>query len=432
VVTSTSTRQFSVSRFAPRNAIGIRAVVAWIAVILIAACTLSPTLTAHGAIEAINEGNRGEIGATPLRTLGYVIREGGYLVLSIFGFVTLISRRNRWIFVLSSAFLITAILIKDVVTYGDLNWAIYGVRPLLIAASALAVNTLLQWDCQRQLRVVELVIKALIVILVPITAYQLVTLPPVWGATFLGPRAMGFWPNPIQYSMALASFGLYLTVSKSRHSGAWLVICAALAITTGGRSGLLAIALLMAVQGSLSLGFRKVSRNSVPFIALLGSVVAVVGAVGLFALFSQQEISGRTGTESANFGNPRAAYIVESIGQIASEGGLAALLLGNRLGDGTNALFASGASLVISDNFFLMVIRSYGILGLLIFVMITIAWLRRLSVDKVAVALTALSFMMAQSFLEQHPIGMLTLAAAAWASHSRRQLDFSGSARVRP
>ena len=424
-------RQYSANQPALTTAGGARSIIAWIAAALIAVCIISPVLTASGAIDAVNAGSRGELETTPLRTFGYIIREGAYLILGIFGFVMLLTRKNGALFALSSTLLIAFILIKDIVIYGDLDWAPYGLRPLLIVTSVATVSTLLRWNCQRQLRIVEFTIKVLIAILIPITAHQLVTLPSVLGATFLGPRTIGFWPNPINYSMALASFALYLTVSKSRHSAAWLVACALLAITTGGRSGLLAIALLMGVRVFQRLGFTKVSRETRPLITLLAPMIAIVAAAGLFAIFSQQEFSGREGTENTSYGDSRAAYVIESVGKIAAEGGFVALLLGNRLGDGTNALFASGKSSVISDNFFLMVIRSYGFLGLLIFAMMTFAWLRRPSVNKVAIALAAFSFMMAQSFLEQHPVAILTLAAVAlsarppsrpWGPHSPPRL----------
>ena len=424
-------RQYSANQPALTTAGGARSIIAWIAAALIAACIISPVLTAYGAIDAVNTGSRGELETTPLRTFGYIIREGSYLILGIFGFVILLTRKNGTLFALSSTLLIAFILIKDIVIYGNLDWAPYGLRPLLIAVSVATVSTLLRWNCQRQLRIVEFTIKVLIAILIPITANQLVTLPSVFGATFLGPRTLGFWPNPINYSMALASFALYLTVCKSRHSAAWLVACALLAITTGGRSGLLAIALLIGVQVFRRLGFTKPSREMRPLVALLGPVVAIVAVTGLFAIFSQQQFSGREGTENARYGDSRAAYVVDSVGSIAAEGGVVALLLGNRLGDGTNALFSSGKSSVISDNFFLMVIRSYGFLGLLIFTLMTFAWLRRPSVDKMAIALAAFSFMMAQSFLEQHPVAILTLAAAAlsaspplrpWGPHSPPRL----------
>ena len=410
-------RQYSANQPALTTAGGARSIIAWIAAALIAVCIISSVLTASGVIDAINTGSRGELEMTPLRTFGYIIREGAYLILGIFGYVMLLTRKNGWLVALPSTLLITFILIKDIVIYGNLDWAPYGLRPLLIFTSVATVSTLLRWNCQRQLRIVEYTIKALIAILIPITAHQLVTLPPVVGATFLGPRTFGFWPNPIIYSMALASFALYLTVSKSRHSTAWLVACALLAITTGGRSGLLAIALLMGVHVFQRLGFTKVSRETRPLITLLAPVIAIVAAAGLFAFFSQQQFSGRDGTDNTSYGDPRAAYVIESIGKIASEGGLVALLFGNRLGDGTNALFNSGKSSVISDNFFLMVIRSYGFLGLLIFSLITFSWLRRPSVDKVAISLGAFSFMMAQSFLELHPIAILTLAAVALSAH---------------
>lgn len=405
--------QYSNDRPVLAAAGGVRSIIAWIAAALIAVCAMSPVLTASGAIDAVNTGSRGELETTPLRTFGYIIRESAYLILGVFGCVMLFIRNNWRAFAFPGAILIALILIKDLVTYGNLDWAPYGLRPLLVAASVATVSTLLKWNCRRQLRLVELTIKALIAILIPITAHQLAILSPVFGATFIGPRTLGFWPNPIHYSMALASFALYLTVVRSRHLAAWLVACALLALTTGGRSGLLAISLLIGTLASRRFGFTNVSRRVKPLIALLAPIIAIVAAAGLFAFFSQQRFSGRAGTESANYGNPRAAYVVESVLKIADEGGVVALLLGNRLGDGTNALFSSGRSSVISDNFFLMAIRNYGFLGLLFFSIMTFLWLRRPNIDKISVALVGFSFMMAQSFLEQHPVAILTLAAAA-------------------
>lgn len=406
-------RQYSAYQPALTTTDGARSIIAWIAAALIAVCIISPVLTSSGGIDAVITGSRGELETTPLRTFGYIIREGSYLILGMFGFVMLLTRKNAGLVALPGTLLIAFILIKDIVIYGNLDWAPYGLRPLLIFTSVASVSTLLRWNCQRQLRIVEFTIKVMIAILIPITAHQLVTLPSVFGTTFLGPRTLGFWPNPINYSMALASLALYLAVSKSRHAAAWLVVCALLALTTGGRSGLLAIGLLMGILIYQRLGFTKLSRESRPLITLLAPVIGIVAAAGLFALFSQQEFSGREGTENSIYSNSRAAYVMESVGRIATESGSIGLLFGNRLGDGTNALFASGKSSIISDNFFLMVIRSYGFLGLLIFSMMTFAWLRRPNVNKVAIALAAFSFMMAQSFLELHPVAILTLAAVA-------------------
>lgn len=80
-------RQYSANQPALTTAGGARSIIAWIAAALIAVCIISPVLTASGAIDAVNTGtgSRGELETTPLRAFGYIIREGAYLILGIFG-----------------------------------------------------------------------------------------------------------------------------------------------------------------------------------------------------------------------------------------------------------------------------------------------------------------------------------------------------------
>lgn len=388
-----------------------RSIVAWIAAVLFAVIVISPALTSFGSVASIMGGMRQEIATTPIQSAGYMVRELSYLILALLGVLSIKSKRHL-LLLYATALLISSILIKDVVIYGSLNWAAYGIRPLIIALSVFSFIIIIRWNCMRQLEFINFIIKLILLILIPVTIYQIGTIPPVFGATFLGPRTLGFWSNPIIYSMALASFGLYLLISRARHAWAWLVLCGVLALTTGGRSGLLAIAFMFLAHVAPWRLFSKMPQKTRLLVYLFAPAIALAAMVGLMSLVSKPEISGRPDTELMTLGNSRFGVLISGVNQLASDS-VVGILIGRRLGDGTNAVQRYDDQNAISDNFFLMVLRNYGFAGMLIFLYAIVAWLQRPNVDMVIISLCAFSFMMAQSFLEIHPVSILTLAAAA-------------------
>lgn len=394
---------------------------AWLLAGLIVICIMSPVLTGYGAVGATLAGNRLELESTVINTAGYVFREISYLIIGVFGLYFWVLNAKSRVYLIIFIILITTIIIKDSISYGTIDWAPYGLRPLLIGLSCQVVIKLLDWGCQKQLNVVTIAVKLMVVVLIPVTIFQLVILPPSWGMTFIGPRTLGFWPNPINYSMALASIALYFFVLNKKHANLWLLACALLALTTGGRSGLLAIGLLILMQIGRRFNLSSLSHGSKPLVYLIAPLITIFVAIGLFNILSRSDISGREDTQGVVYNGSRAEYVVTSIAKMSRDGTIP-IFFGNRLGDGTNALYSTGKSKDMSDNFFLMVIRSYGFFGLIFFSMLVATWLKRPSINKVAIIACGFSFMMAQSFLEQHPIAILTLIAVAVSIHEQRRV----------
>jgi len=394
--------------------------IGWLLAGMIVICIISPVLTGYGAVGATLAGNRLELESTLINTFGYFFREISYLVIGAFGLYFWILNTNMRIYLIMFFILLATIIIKDIISYGAIDWAPYGLRPLLIALSCPVVIKLYDWNCQKQLGVVTIAVKFMVVVLIPVTIFQLVILPPSWGMTFIGPRTLGFWPNPINYSMALASIALYFFVLNKPYVNLWLTACALLALTTGGRSGLLAIGLLILVQITRRFNLSSLSHGSKHLAYLFAPIIVIFVAIGLFNILSRSELSGREDTKAVVYNGSRAEYVVTSVAKMSREGTIN-IFFGNRLGDGTNALYSTGKSKEISDNFFLMIIRSYGFLGLLFFLMLVATWFKRPSINKVAIVLCGFSFMMAQSFLEQHPIAILTLASVAISIQEQRR-----------
>lgn len=396
---------------------------------LVAVVVLSSILTSQGIIASLAE-NTNEVAMNPTRMAGYYAREAAYLLLGGLGLVVMLMRR-RWHMLAFFGFVTVSLsLVKDILFFGQLNVAIYGLRCLLIAASVPLFAELLRSGLWRQLRIVEYSVKALVLVLIPVTLTQLFTVSSFFGATFLGPRTLGYWSNPINYSMALTSFGLFLVMARAAHAYAWFGVCLALAFTTGGRSGLLALLSTISAIAILGPATQRVSKASLPAVVMVGSITVAALFVLIFNAVSAKEISGREDTENLQYKDGRVLYVVNSVAEIADKG-VIPLFLGTQVGDGTNAAYAAGVTSQISDNFFLATIRSFGLAGLGFFFCCLVIWLRKINVEKLATSLAMLSFMLAQSFLELHPVAILTLLSAVLAHHRPPKVSRASPGRIR-
>lgn len=374
--------------------------------VLASVLVLSPVLTNFSAADSINSGSVYSGGLDDISFYGYVLRELSYILLAVFGFTYLIKTKDHIIgFGLFLIFLVF-LLIKDVIAFGDLTYSFFGVRIIVIILTYFSAAYMLERSLIRDLRFIEMIIKFSILILIPITLTQLSLMSAFFGATFFGPRTIGFWGNPIIYSMALAAFSIFLYAVKAKNLFFWIFVCLGLAFTTGGRSGLVSITVVALAAWFQNFVWRNVSRKGRGALALIASVLLISGAILLLEVFSMESISGRAGTESGFQNDGRVGILRAQIAKISDQG-VVYVLFGRRVGDGTNAVTKVNANIDISDNFFLVIFRSFGLVGLATIFGLVGLWIFPLEFGKVVVASVGLIFAFSQSFFEVHPVGFL-------------------------
>jgi hypothetical protein len=309
---------------------------------------------------------------------------------------------------------IVTILLKDYYNYGDLSWSIFGIRPVLILFSFPVMGNIFYNRKHDYKNALVIAVKTIIIFLVPVTLFQLKELPPLFGATFIGPRTMGFWPNPIIYSICLAAFALFLWVVQARNAFFWIMICFALAISTGGRAGLLALSLLVMMYLVNLSGIRRLEvRSRLALYFFITCIIAVMIPI-LFVGLSSTSISGRVDTEGKAFNDGRISIIKDVFEEISSDEYIS-IFFGHRLGEGTNAVNTITSNTQISDNLFVMILRSYGSIGLILFITLVLLWVSRSysNPHSIMIILVSLPMITSQSIIEIHPAGLLLVICAS-------------------
>jgi hypothetical protein len=266
-------------------------------------------------------------------------------------------------------------------------------------------------------RVVSLIAKASLLVYVPVVLFQLKYATPIYGSTLFGVRTNGFYINPIIFSMALGSLSAIIFCLEGRKSIFWILLATALAITTGGRAGIVACFIVVLAA------FRLVPRNRYLFPVVAAPLILMV-----FLGSSNEGISGRTGTE-AGLNDGRLSVLTQGI-QEAIDSGLDDVLLGKAIGYGTNAaraILGDEAYTAISDSTFLMIFRSFGLLALVVVVAVVVSVYRKLNNDGLIVFAIVLVYSMAQSILEQHPAYVLLSLAIIRSMRTGNYLELHGT-----
>jgi hypothetical protein len=130
-----------------------------------------------------------------------------------------------------------------------------------------------------------------IVIESAIAAYQVVSLPPVYGRTLWGPKVIGTFENPNSFGQILSLYTMIYYIVRKKIDPIILMSTAAI-ILTGSRLSIIAAILLILGHFSTKLGRLRTPAY------VISAILAPIGFYYLITALSSKEISGR------DFDNP--------------------------------------------------------------------------------------------------------------------------------
>lgn len=294
--------------------------------------------------------------------------------------------------------LLSIILIKDALLYGEIDASIFGIRFLLILNIACSA-----WIATRYQpdfifhpllgKSIGLWLSASILF----AAMQLYDMPPFFGKTLIGTRTQGLSPQPIHFSMTLAAVALYLFVTD-RLTPLRELILLLVTLSTGGRAGIIALMALLI--------FRHARSARTPRVILLLLMPAIL--IGLYFFVSNAWISGRIGTEGGLLGEGR--LNTWGIAMDSFAGDPWRILLGNMLGFGANFYGIAEQRGFAVDSMYISILLNFGLAGLILLGLA--AWqATRGGDDRVLASVGVLLFLgVAQNVVEIHPVNLLVLA----------------------
>lgn len=328
-----------------------------------------------------------------------MIREISYVFL--FGFSLFLAVKNRQALTMAvlAVFFIALYLLKQMVFNGEVGNAISGIRVIVIMGCFYSVYMAVVESDGWVERAVGNLVKLLIVFYLFVSIYQAANFPAAYGSTYFGSRVNGVYDNPILFSMTVAAMALFIFYSRSKYKTAWLFVCLFITLLTGGRAGTLVSMLLF----MLSIMPNNISRKV--------WVLSLFLVPAIFIVVSDSMLSGREGTESV-FKDGRLLLWVEIINNSISQG-VVPVFMGTGLGDGTNASFRNvgDVSYLVSDSAFLMLFRSFGLLGVVAYVLVFFLLYKKFGNKSIPLLLTLIVFSLAQSLPELHPAFLIVLVA---------------------
>jgi len=306
---------------------------------------------------------------------------------------------------LTIAIYIILIVSKSYINGTSILWIGMGLRPVLMLFLIYSIR-FIRLDTDR-INGLSRIVKLFLVMQIPACLFQLYFFPPIQGQTIFGPRVFGTFPNPILLSQALSAIFLFLFImNRSSNTLYWGLVCFMLSIISGGRSGMMGVALIFTYM------FLQIFRNKlVKIFALVMSFVIIVCA---YFLFSSSALSGR---EIDTFSKERRlANWGKMLSGLADKGG-DRLLLGEFVGSGSNLLKSfskkSGRDDLARDRYdadsmFIYLIMSYGILGLSIFVLAMVYIFKNIDGnEKYLVFILFLWLGTSQNILEIYPVNII-------------------------
>lgn len=320
------------------------------------------------------------------------LREFSYITLAALSALFLVKTNRGAAFLFALTTYVALCITRMTIIDGDIQKAVYGVRVVVVALAFPALLYLAKKQLGQANKLVSIAIKVSLLALGAVAIYQAMTFPGHWGSTMIGARANGVYSNPITFSMVIASLACVIYMTGERRAKYWLLYCLALTLLTGGRAGILST-FVVCMAAFLP---RRFSRKS----------IITAGAILLlpitFIIISDQRISGREGAQAGGLQDGR---LNVWSGIMKSFDGLPDLLVGTGVGDGTNAArsYSGSDAATISDSTFIMLLRSFGAVGLSAY----LAWIlylsRRVEFRGYVVLMAFVCCCAAQSMPEMHP-----------------------------
>ncbi len=328
------------------------------------------------------------------------IREFAYFLLFFSSCV--IARKKMQSISILAVFLvgILSYAMKDILFVDGLEKFFYGLRVIVIIGSFYSIiDFFLEEENQTKINIILTIIQLSLIIYGFISIYQVASFPSSFGITFLGSRANGVYHNPITFSIAISAFSVALYYSSVNHKKIWIFYCLILCFTTGGRAGIL-VATVMLI--TVLIGDKLGKKSILPLILILPLI---------FQVISFSSISGRDATESGL--NDGRLEVWEKVMQPIIQKGWSGVLFGIAVGEGTNASFRAEASVdsTVSDSTFIMMWRSFGLVGLGIYIMLFVLTIYRYKSRCLTIIVASFIYSIAQSFPEQNPAFIAIMVA---------------------
>lgn len=251
-------------------------------------------------------------------------------------------------------------------------------------------------------------IKAVILLELFIAIFQLFQIDNYFGRTFLGPRIFGSVARPLHLSILAGTAAVFLTSQRTRFIFFWLSACAFLALASGGRAGMLLVAIAIG-----DIFFRRVKKNIVNLYLML--ILGVIFITAAYIVSSNSLVSGRSGTVANLAKEARWETWGIALSQLFDgPDSISKILFGVGVGSGSNSFVAVseyGGRAVISDSTIIFLVLSFGgIAG--ISLMLSYAFIALNEGRIYPTAVLAWFFLgLSQITFEVHPSGLLLAAA---------------------
>lgn len=321
-----------------------------------------------------------------------VLREIFYILAAFFSLLLIFKSRKKTI-ILSFLFsFILIIALRDSLNNNIDNFA-YGIRILIIILASYSAYFIFS---EQKNASICILIWTFLLISVPISIYQVLNFQPYFGTTIFGTRANGVFFNPIVFSINIAAISVFLYYSKVEYKFILLIICFLLCLLSGGRAGIIVSFLALFLFIITARKYSKISLISIFLIPIL------------FLISSAPDLSGREGTQ-ARFNDAR----IDKWKEVTANNftSLDKFLIGTGLGDGTNAANRSNINSEISDSAFVVLFRSFGALGLTVYLFFLFLIYIKYRADSILLLTAIFIFSLAQSLIEMHPAFIIIISS---------------------
>lgn len=345
-----------------------------------------------------------------------ILRELGWLLLSLISLFLIFTSKNKLIvFCLIFSYLLL-LLTRDIVG-GNTENTLYGIRILLVFLSIPAISFMFEKISLLKIKkYMSFLVKFIILVLIPITIYQLMFFPPSFGATFLGARVNGFYYNPIIFSMFLSSLSLILYVLKSKNYKIWILLIVLICLCTGGRAGIL-ISLMLLISSYMGIFIK----NKISIVGLFFVIAPL-----FFLILSSSEISGREATSEKGLKDGRLDVWGEWLNTLFQNSN--DFIFGVSVGTGTNASvkFSTGS---IADSMFITIFTSFGFVGFFIFFLIIFYYFLKINSQTFLILLVIMFLGLAQNIPEVNPINIMLIFSIVYSHYYGLSKDVIGISR---
>lgn len=115
-----------------------------------------------------------------------------------------------------------------------------------------------------RLQFVRRLVSVLLCIELVVSLLQLMSMDSYYGATFLGARVVGTFALPLHVSLFAGAASMIIIMGPRRHQTWLLMICGFLCLASGGRAGMMMLAL--ALLGRFAMSLRQEKANVLLFI----------------------------------------------------------------------------------------------------------------------------------------------------------------------